>query len=224
MKIIKASERFHTKLDWLDSYHCFSFGDHYDPKKMNHGDLVVINDDIIEPSSGFGKHSHQNMDIVSWPLEGELTHQDSMGSKEKIDFGHVQYMPAGSGVTHSEFNDHPTKQCRLVQMWVKPSEENIDPIYSSKKIPATELEGFVNIIPNQIQINNQHAQLFWFALSEDDEAVELPHCNYAWLYVTNGTAQVKGEKLEAGDSLKVDSDDPKKVNFSGKFNALLWTF
>src|SRR5207237_1254605 len=114
----RKNERFHTRIGWLDSWHSFSFGQHYDPENMGHGQLLVNNDDIINPGSGFMTHPHQDMEIVTWVLEGELEHKDSAGNKGIIYPGLAQRMSAGTGIWHSEINPSGQKPVRLVQMWV----------------------------------------------------------------------------------------------------------
>src|SRR5437763_11587212 len=130
----RATERFHTELSWLDSWHSFSFADHYDAKNTNHGLLLVNNDDVIRAGGGFGTHSHRDMEIVTWVLDGELRHRDSMGNDGVIYPGLAQRMSAGSGIAHSEMNASATADVHLVQMWVMPDTQGIAPGYEQRDV------------------------------------------------------------------------------------------
>src|SRR6476660_2880626 len=116
----RAQDRFHTQIDWLDSWHSFSFGGHYDRNNTHHGQLLVVNDDVIAPGGGFGTHPHRDMEIVTWVLEGSLRHGDSIGTDDVITPGLAQRMSAGSGIRHSEVNASATEPVHLIQMWVPP--------------------------------------------------------------------------------------------------------
>ncbi len=130
--IHKATERGHANHGWLNAHHSFSFGQWYDPKKVHFGALRVLNDDIIAPGMGFGTHPHDNMEIVTIPMEGELKHRDSTGREEVIHEGEVQIMSAGSGIQHSEFNPNKDQHTNLLQIWVIPEKRNIEPRYDQK--------------------------------------------------------------------------------------------
>ncbi|MBM4177806.1 MAG: pirin family protein [Ignavibacteria bacterium] len=129
-----ASERGHANFGWLDSYHTFSFGQYYDPSRMNFGALRVFNDDAVAAGEGFGTHPHKNMEIISIPLEGVIMHQDSMGHKEGIAVGDVLVMSAGSGITHSEYNGSSTDALKFFQIWIIPNEANVEPRYDQATI------------------------------------------------------------------------------------------
>lgn len=129
-----ASERGHANFGWLDTYHTFSFGQYYDPSRMNFGALRVFNDDAVAAGEGFGTHPHKNMEIISIPLEGVIMHQDSMGHKEGIAVGDVQVMSAGSGITHSEYNGSATDALKFFQIWIIPNEANVEPRYDQATI------------------------------------------------------------------------------------------
>jgi redox-sensitive bicupin YhaK (pirin superfamily) len=132
-----AGERFHSRLDWLDSWHSFSFAGHFDPRWMGFGPLRVINDDTIAPGRGFDLHPHRDMEIVTVMVEGELTHRDSMGNAEVIRAGEVQRMSAGTGVVHGEWNEGVVP-CRLLQIWIEPASQGIPPAYDQKAFPIGE--------------------------------------------------------------------------------------
>jgi len=133
---VPAAARFHTRIAWLDSWHSFAFGQHYDPSNTHHGLLVVHNDDVIAPGEGFGTHPHADMEIVTWVLDGALEHRDSTGGHGIITPGLAQRMSAGRGVRHSEFNASPDRPVRLVQMWVLPDTAGIDPGYEEVDVSA----------------------------------------------------------------------------------------
>ncbi|MBP9191938.1 MAG: pirin family protein, partial [Ignavibacteria bacterium] len=130
--IHKAEDRGHANHGWLDAHHSFSFANYYNPERTRFGVLRVLNDDIIQGGEGFGTHPHDNMEIITIPLTGELAHKDSTGNKEVIRKNEVQIMSAGSGLTHSEFNNSKTDEINLLQLWVFPKERNIKPRYDQK--------------------------------------------------------------------------------------------
>src|SRR5512147_2030361 len=134
----KADSRGYVDHGWLKSYHTFSFASYYEPSRVRFGLLRVLNDDIIEGGMGFGTHPHDNMEIVTIPLEGTLAHKDSMGTKQTLKPGEIQIMAAGSGLTHSEFNNSETEQINLLQIWVFPNERDIEPRYDQKVFDTTE--------------------------------------------------------------------------------------
>ncbi len=164
----KAATRGHANHGWLDSHHTFSFANYYNPDRMNFGVLRVLNDDVVAPARGFGRHPHDNMEIISIPLEGDLEHQDSMGNKAVIKQGDVQVMSAGTGIMHSEYNKNKDKQVKFLQIWVFPNRRNVEPRYDQITLEKEKL-------------NNQFHQI----LSPDanDEGVWI-HQN-AWFHLGN---------------------------------------
>src|SRR5579862_447841 len=138
MKIRKANERGHANHGWLDTYHTFSFANYYDPKWMGYRSLRVINDDLVMPGQGFGTHPHRDMEIITYILSGELEHKDSMGNGRIIRTGEMQYMAAGKGVTHSEFNPKSDEAVHLLQIWIQPDAKGVTPRYGEKSFAAAQ--------------------------------------------------------------------------------------
>ncbi|MCG3204718.1 MAG: putative quercetin 2,3-dioxygenase [Elusimicrobia bacterium] len=203
IEIKKSSDRFETKIAWLDSYHSFSFGGHFDPQNTHHGLLLVSNDDIIRPGTGFMTHPHRDMEIVTWVLSGELEHKDSVGNKGIIYPGLAQRMSAGRGIWHSEMNPSQKQEVRLVQMWVWPDKESIDPSYEQMDINR-ELDkgGLVPIASGRghhaaISIRQKGAVL-WGGRLKPAEMVKIPDAPFVHLYVAKGAVTLEG----AGDLLE----------------------
>ncbi|MBM5785773.1 MAG: pirin family protein, partial [Cyanobacteria bacterium K_DeepCast_35m_m1_288] len=177
-----AAERFHSQLDWLDSWHSFSFSSHYDPAWMGFGPLRVINDDTIAAGRGFGMHPHRDMEIITVMVQGELHHRDSMGHVEVLRAGEVQRMSAGTGVVHSEINGSD-QACRLLQIWVEPSSTGINPAYEQKPFPLHR--GWTPLLDPQRQqgaLAIHRPVRLWRAQLQAAEALELPELSgAAWI-------------------------------------------
>lgn len=206
-----AAERFHSQLDWLDSWHTFSFSSHYDPAWMGFGPLRVINDDTIAAGRGFGMHPHRDMEIVTVMVEGQLNHRDSMGHAEVLRAGEVQRMSAGTGVVHSEVNEGGTP-CRLLQIWIEPAERGIQPAYEQK--PFAIGSGWTPLLDPQGQGGAMaicRQAWLWRAQPAPGERLELPvpapgnlAPSHHWLQVIEGGAQLSGgtpADLRRGDGL-----------------------
>ena len=205
-----AAKRFHTQLDWLDSWHTFSFAGHHDPEWMGFGPLRVINDDTIAPGKGFGMHPHRDMEIITVMVEGELSHRDSMGHTEVLAAGDLQAMGAGTGLVHSEINQSE-EPCRLLQLWIEPSSPGRPPTYAQRTISIgtywTPLVG-----PGALAIHRPVR--LWRAQPKAAETLTLPiaEAPLGWLQMINGTGLVRmGPGLEAialqrGDGLGFGAD------------------
>src|SRR4051794_37305605 len=188
-----AKSRFHTELDWLDSWHSFSFGPHHDPYNVGHGLLIVNNDDVVRAGGGFGTHGHRDMEIVTWVLDGELEHRDSTGTIGVIYPGLAQRMSAGSGITHSEMNASATADVHLVQMWVLPDTEGIAPGYEQRDV--NELLAGGGLVPvasgqgheGAITLHQRDAVLYAGRLGRGD-VVAVPEAHHVHVYLPLGQA------------------------------------
>ena len=216
MIIRKSNERGHANHGWLDSYHTFSFADYYDANWLGFRTLRVINDDLIMPGMGFGTHPHRDMEIISFVLKGSLAHRDSMGNGRVIGAGEFQYMSAGSGVQHSEFNPSKTEATRLLQIWITPDMKGVTPRYA-EKTSAEAPAGKLNLIAskdgrgNSIAIH-QDADL-WHARLEGNQQVTHPLAakRNAWLHVAEGEVTVNGQTLAGGDAIGVSEESVLQV-------------
>jgi redox-sensitive bicupin YhaK (pirin superfamily) len=204
-----ADERFHTEIDWLDSWHSFSFGGHYDPANTHHGLLLVLNDDNIAPAGGFATHPHRDMEIVTWVLDGTLEHRDSTGTVGTITPGLAQRMSAGRGIRHSEVNASATEPLHLLQMWVPPDATGLDPGYEQRDVSA-ELAGG-GLVPlasgreadAAIHINQRHATL-WVAHVPSGGRIDVPDAPFVHVFVARGTGVLDGAgALAAGDAVRL---------------------
>ncbi len=211
-----ADQRGHFDHGWLDTHHSFSFGHYHDPEHMGFRDLRVINDDIIQPSRGFGTHGHRDMEIITYVLDGALEHKDSTGGGSVLRPGDVQRMTAGHGVTHSEFNHSPEEALRLLQIWILPRENGLEPGYEEKHFPADERQGRFRLIaapegsPDALTIH-QDVQVFAALLKAGDTVGhELAPGRHAWLQVAKGRVQVAGQggqaTLDEGDGLAISDE------------------
>jgi redox-sensitive bicupin YhaK (pirin superfamily) len=209
LELRKAGERGAANFGWLDSRHTFSFGHYHDPKQVGFSDLLVINDDRVEPGTGFGTHPHRDMEIFTYVLEGALEHKDSMGTGSVIRPGDVQMMSAGSGITHSEFNPSREESVHLLQIWIVPDRLRVTPRYQQKNFSAAGKRGRLRLIiaPDGadgtlgvFQDARVHAGLFDGA--ERAEFV-LPAGRYAYVHVARGSLRVNGIPMAAGDGARV---------------------
>jgi quercetin 2,3-dioxygenase len=228
-EIRRAADRAVTTTSWLKSRHSFSFGDQYDPDNTHYGLLLVNNDDIVAPRTGFDTHSHRDMEIVTWVLRGELTHQDSTGNRGVIYPGLAQRMSAGSGILHSEKNDSVTEPVHFVQMWVVPDETAIAPSYQQHEIDSGLLDGeLVTIasgIPRHeaaITLHNRYAALHGTRLKPGD-SVSLPQAPYLHLFVARGRVTCEGiGDLEGGDAARLTDAEARRVMAIEPSELLIW--
>jgi quercetin 2,3-dioxygenase len=205
----RADTRFHTEIGWLDSWHSFSFGEHYDPTEQGHGLLLVHNDDRVAAGQGFGTHGHRDMEIVTWVLDGQLSHRDSMGNEATIRPGEVQRMSAGTGVRHSEYNPDAGQPVHFLQMWVVPDTRGIEPGYEQRDV-SEQLAGG-GLVPvasgrghdGAVALHQRDAVLHVGRLGAG-EHVELPAAPHVHAFVARGTASLDdGRALDAGDAVRL---------------------
>jgi redox-sensitive bicupin YhaK (pirin superfamily) len=212
MKTLRRSdERGHVDHGWLNTYHTFSFGNYYDPNHMGFRTLRVINDDKVAPGEGFGTHPHRDMEIITYVLSGALEHKDSMGNGRIIKPGEFQYMAAGSGVTHSEFNPSKKDWVHLLQIWITPERRGIKPQYAERSA-ADVKEGEVALIASKggrdgSMAINQDANLLLARLTPGQKATHrLESGRHAWVHVAEGEVVVNGETLRAGDAIGLSNE------------------
>ncbi len=211
INIRRARERGHANHGWLDTHFSFSFAEYYDPQFMGFRSLRVINEDFIEAGQGFPKHGHRDMEIITYVIDGELSHRDSMGNGETVRPHEVQRMTAGTGVLHSEYSS-PTERTHLLQIWILPEKQNLTPGYEQKKFPAAEKQGKLKLVASRggddgsVHIN-QDVKLFASILN-DGEAVSLDLAagRHAWIQLINGKLDVNGETLEPGDGAAISEE------------------
>ncbi len=227
-EIRKSTDRGHANHGWLDSYHSFSFGEYYDEQHMGFGPLRVINEDRVNAGGGFGTHDHRDMEIISYVLEGELAHKDSMGTGSVIRPGDVQRMSAGSGVRHSEFNHAKNRTTHFLQIWIQPNVTGIPPSYEEKNFTAEEKRGRLRLIASSdgedgSVLIHQDAKLY-SGLFHGAEAASLPinAGRLAYVHVARGTVTVNGAELKAGDALKLS--DVSTVDISAGQQAEVLVF
>ena len=212
-EIRRADERGFADHGWLKSFHSFSFANYYDPRNMGFGPLRVINEDRVAGGGGFGKHPHNDMEIISYVLSGELEHKDSLGNGSIIRPGDVQRMSAGTGVVHSEYNQSQTDTVHFLQIWIMPDKEGIQPAYEQKFFPAEDKRGRLRIISSPDgrdgSVRIQQDALIFSALVDGDECLEhgIADGRVAYVHVARGNITVNGEALKSGDALKI-RDEP----------------
>jgi redox-sensitive bicupin YhaK (pirin superfamily) len=211
MEIRRAAERGHAEHGWLDSYHSFSFADYYDLQHMGYGVLRVINEDRVQPGTGFGTHGHRDMEIITYVLEGALGHQDSMGNGSTIVPGDVQRMSAGTGVRHSEYNHQRQGVTHFLQIWIEPNEQGVAPSYEQKHFADSEKRGRLRLIASpdgregSVSIH-QDASLYAGLFDGAERAsIEIAPRRKGYVHLVRGEVTVNGEPLEAGDALKTAS-------------------
>jgi redox-sensitive bicupin YhaK (pirin superfamily) len=229
LTIRKADERGKTKIDWLDSRHTFSFGDYRDPEHVNFGPLRVINEDIVAGGGGFHPHSHKDMEIVTYMLEGALAHKDSLGTGSTIRPGEIQRMSAGSGITHAEFNASKTDKAHFLQIWIIPSKTGLDPSYEQKAIdPDAVKNKFARIAapePREGEVRLvQDAEIWAARFDGEEEAVHmLQPGRKAWVQVVRGSdIEIAGEKLNVGDGAAITDVESILVRAHGPAEVLLF--
>jgi len=224
--IRKSNERGNSQIGWLNSLHTFSFGEYYDPKFMGFGDLRVINEDTVQPGYGFGKHPHNDMEIISYVVEGSIEHKDSMGTGSVIRPREIQRMSAGTGVQHSEFNHSKTELLHFLQIWILPEKTGLQPSYEQKRIP--DLVNQLILIGSReggehaITIH-QNVKLYVAYLAENHSIkYEFKKERKGWLQLIKGSIVLNGEQLSAGDGAAIT--DESEIHIESTNNAELLLF
>jgi hypothetical protein len=217
IQLRRSSERGHADHGWLNTFHTFSFADYFDDKFMGFRSLRVINEDWVKPGMGFGTHGHRDMEIITYVLEGELAHKDSMGNGSSIKPGEVQRMSAGTGVRHSEFNHSKKDWVHLLQIWLMPERDGITPSYEQKTFTDAEKKGKLRLIASpdsrdgSVKIH-QEADVYATVLAKGDKVKHRFKADrFGWLHVAKGEVQLNGEKLVAGDGAAIAKEDSIQI-------------
>jgi redox-sensitive bicupin YhaK (pirin superfamily) len=224
----RAADRLRTQIGWLDSRHTFSFGEHYDARFMGYRALRVLNEDRVAPGQGFGTHPHRDMEIISYMLEGELRHEDSMGTGSIIKVGDVQRMTAGTGVLHSERNASDTKPVHFLQIWVLPERNRLAPGYEQRTFPLADRRGRLALVASRdgregaVAIH-QDVDLFSTLLDTGSSVRHaLPPSRHAWVQVARGDIALNGVELHAGDGASAADEGSLHLTASADSEVLLF--
>ena len=228
MQIRSSQQRGHANHGWLDSYHSFSFNQYYNPNWMGFSVLRVINEDIIAPARGFGTHSHADMEIITYVLQGNLAHKDSLGNVEVIRQGHVQRMTAGTGVSHSEFNASDTESVHLLQIWILPNQQGLEPSYEDgffsdeQKRNQWCLLASENAEAGSLKVH-QDMSLFASQLSERKQLdYVLKENRSAYLQVASGSVEIQAKLFNRGDAAMFDSKQTIQITAISDAEILLF--
>ena len=229
MKHIRRSQaRGYADHGWLKSHHSFSFADYHDPQWMGWGNLRVINEDRIAPGTGFGTHGHRDMEIISYVLEGNLAHQDSMGNIKGIPPGDVQRMSAGTGVRHSEFNHAPDQTTHFLQIWIEPNVRGIAPGYEQKTFAEADKRGRMRLVASPDGASGSvklHADAALYAgLLDDGDSVSLAldPARKAYVHLIRGVLRVNGESLLAGDAVAMADESLLTLDGANQAEVLVF--
>ena len=228
IEIRRSNERGHAEHGWLDSFHSFSFADYHDPDHMGFGALRVINEDRVQPGQGFGTHSHRDMEIISYVLEGGLAHKDSMGNGSVIRAGNVQRMSAGTGVAHSEFNASDREPVHFLQIWIEPGVRGIEPSYEERRFEPDARRGRLRLVASpdgrEGSVTIHQDAYLYAALVTGPEALEHePQAGRRiYVHVVRGEAQVNGQALAAGDAMKISGERKVRIDRARDAEVLLF--
>jgi redox-sensitive bicupin YhaK (pirin superfamily) len=228
LELRRSSERGHANHGWLNARHSFSFADYYDPQHMGFGPLRVLNDDRISAGMGFGTHGHKDMEIITYVLEGELAHKDSMGNGSVIRPGDVQRMSAGTGVMHSEFNHLKDNTTHLLQIWIEPDVRGIAPGYEEKRFGAEEKRGRLRLIASAdgqagSVMLHQDVKLYAALLDGDEKAnLAIPPGRRFYVHAARGAVSVNGVALSEGDAVKVVGENEIRLTQGANAEVLVF--
>ena len=223
-----SAERMRTRIGWLDSRHTFSFGEHHDPRHMGYRSLRVINEDRVAPAQGFPTHPHRDMEIVSYVLEGSLSHQDSMGTGSVIRPGDLQRMSAGTGVRHSEFNTSELEPVHFLQIWILPERSGIEPSYEQRAFPLADRVGRLTLLASRdgrdgSVVVHQDVALWSAALAPQGGVVHpVKAGRHVWTQVARGAVTLNGVALVAGDGAAIDEEAAVEIVAAADSEVLLF--
>jgi redox-sensitive bicupin YhaK (pirin superfamily) len=227
-KIHRGNDRGRSQISWLDSYHTFSFSNFYDPQRMGFRSLRVINDDRVAPGKGFATHGHKNMEILTYVLSGAIEHKDNLGTGSIIYPGEAQIMSAGTGIMHSEFNHSQTEELHLLQIWIVPNQQNLQPRYEQKVFPVTEKQGKLCLIAAENGKDGavtiyQDINLYAAILGKGNIInYHVPPHRYAWLQIAKGSVIFNSIQLEAGDAVAVNGAEDLEISTDNSAELLLF--
>jgi redox-sensitive bicupin YhaK (pirin superfamily) len=228
IQVRKTHERGHARHGWLESYHTFSFAGYSDPRYMGFRALRVINEDQVEPGKGFGAHSHKDMEIISYVLDGALEHQDSMGNGSVIRPADIQLMRAGTGITHSEYNPSSEELVHFLQIWILPDEMGLAPAYEQRHFPAEERWNVLRLVASRdgregsLRLH-QDAALYATLLDKGQSVTHgLAEGRHAWVQVARGRAHLNGIRLEEGDGAAVSNETTIEIAGDGPAEILVF--
>jgi redox-sensitive bicupin YhaK (pirin superfamily) len=230
LTVRKSNERGHANHGWLDSHHSFSFANYHDPTHMGFRSLRVINEDRVAEGRGFGAHTHRDMEILSYVLEGKLAHKDSMGHVELLGPNEIQKMSAGSGVVHSEFNGSETEPVHFLQIWIEPRSRGTTPAYEQIKFDAAEKLDRFRVLASSEPAEgaatiNQDASVAVAELTPGKNLTyELDRNRHAWLHVIHGEVKVNGTSLASGDAVAVENEQKLEIVAQGAANSEVLLF
>lgn len=216
IQVRKNEERGKATYDWLESYHTFSFDTYYDLEEMGFGELRVINEDVVQSGRGFGEHGHKNMEIITYVIDGELTHRDSTGAKHVMGSGGVQKMSAGRGIYHSEMNEGSVP-VHLFQIWIIPNKQNVEPSYEERKPNPEARKGNWQVLASNHAVKDSVSLLadaeILTTILDSDQTIEykLGQNRRAWLQVIRGKVNIEGEKLRQGDGARLWDTETLKL-------------
>ncbi|MEX2218188.1 MAG: pirin family protein [Phycisphaerales bacterium] len=228
IQVRKSADRGHFDHGWLDTYHTFSFARYYDPAHMGFRSLRVINQDVVAPGRGFGEHPHDNMEIITYILSGQLAHKDSAGHTATIGPGEVQKMTAGRGIAHSEFNPSHKDPVHLLQIWIEPAREGLDPSFEQKRLdPAmlrNRLEPIVQPEGGESAVSIAQDARVYAGVIEPGRSVEhaLAPGRHAWVQIIRGEADLNGQRLGPGDGAAVSGEPSLTLSPSSETEVLLF--
>ncbi|CAD5919200.1 Putative quercetin 2,3-dioxygenase sll1773 [Planktothrix tepida] len=226
--IRKSQDRGHVNIDWLESYHTFSFGNYYDPEYIGWRSLRVINEDWVQPGKGFPTHPHRDMEIITYILQGSLEHKDSLGTGSIIQRGEVQRMSAGTGIRHSEFNPSTTEAVHLLQIWLLPDTEGLSPSYEQQSFNLLEHPGQLQLIASPHGVDqavkiHQDVNLYAALLQPNDRiSYSLPLQRYAWVQVAKGDVILNQVSLTTGDGVAISQEPEITLTASSDAEILLF--